>query len=372
MEMINGNNSVIKFTLEEIKKATKNFSRENLIGCGGYENVYKGILPDGFEVALKRFKNFSAAGDESFEHEVEIIASVRHVNLVALRGYCTTAVHLEGHQRIIIFGVVLLELLSGKKAVISVDSDGASLLTDWAWLLVREGRVLDVIDEEMHKLCLTELIEKYVLVTVLSSHPLLYARPSMDQIVKILETNFPVPSIPDRLVTLLAKSSQQALVKKPSYSHPFFYKSDHPILNLRDDLIFEFHLPLAYLVYIVVHYAFGVIIPHKYWDVKKALALGCSTVGSTCNSSKSCGGRNGSEIVGLLNSEEYAPLNSLLPCAQKSACLVYEPFYDYLNLVRSKPNKPCPKLSWTANLHQKSSKCPLEVVQPTLKKSSSA
>nr|POE94021.1 putative lrr receptor-like serine/threonine-protein kinase rkf3 [Quercus suber] len=275
MEMINGNNSVIKFTLEEIKKATKNFSRENLIGCGGYENVYKGILPDGFEVALKRFKNFSAAGDESFEHEVEIIASVRHVNLVALRGYCTTAVHLEGHQRIIMcdltfngrfydylfgFGVVLLELLSGKKAVISVDSDGASLLTDWAWLLVREGRVLDVIDEEMHKLCLTELIEKYVLVTVLSSHPLLYARPSMDQIVKILETNFPVPSIPDRLVTLLAKSSQQALVKKPSYSHPFFYKSDHPILNLRDDLIFEFHLPLAYLVYIVVHYAFGVIV----------------------------------------------------------------------------------------------------------------
>lgn len=29
--------------------------------------------------------------------------------------------------------------------MISVDSDGASLLTDWAWLLVREGRVLDVI-----------------------------------------------------------------------------------------------------------------------------------------------------------------------------------------------------------------------------------
>lgn len=158
------------------------------------------------------------------------------------------------------FGVVLLELLSGKKAMISVGSDGASLMTDWAWLLVREGRVLDVIDEEMHELCLTELIEKYVLVTVLSSHPLLYARPSMDQIVKILETNFLVPSIPDRLVTLLAKSSQQALVKKPSCSHPFFYKSDHPILNLRDDLIFEFYLPLAYLVYIVVHYAFGVIV----------------------------------------------------------------------------------------------------------------
>ncbi|KAF3956179.1 hypothetical protein CMV_018671 [Castanea mollissima] len=106
MEMINGNNSVIKFTLEEIKKAAKNFSRENLIGCGGYGSVYKGILLDGSEVALKRFKNFSAAGDESFAHEVEIIASVRHVNLVALRGYCTATVNPEGHQRIIVCDLI--------------------------------------------------------------------------------------------------------------------------------------------------------------------------------------------------------------------------------------------------------------------------
>lgn len=106
IEIINGNNRVIKFTLKEIKKATKNFSRENLIGRGGYETVYKGILPDGSEVALKRFKNFSATGDESFAHEVEIIAIVRHVNLVALRGYCTTTVHPEGHQRIIVCDLI--------------------------------------------------------------------------------------------------------------------------------------------------------------------------------------------------------------------------------------------------------------------------
>lgn len=106
MEMINGNNSVIKFTLEEIKKATKKFSRENLIRCGGYANVYKGILPDGSEVVLKRFKNFSVAGDESFAHEVEIIASVRHASLVALRGYCIATMHPKGHQRIIVCDLI--------------------------------------------------------------------------------------------------------------------------------------------------------------------------------------------------------------------------------------------------------------------------
>ena len=104
--MINGNNSVIKFTLEEIKKATKKISRENLIRCGGYANVYKGILPDGSEVVLKRFKNFSVAGDESFAHEVEIIASVRHASLVALRGYCIATMHPKGHQRIIVCDLI--------------------------------------------------------------------------------------------------------------------------------------------------------------------------------------------------------------------------------------------------------------------------
>lgn len=37
---------------------------------------------------MKRFKNCSAAGDASFAHDVEVIVSVLHVNLVALRGYC--------------------------------------------------------------------------------------------------------------------------------------------------------------------------------------------------------------------------------------------------------------------------------------------
>ncbi|KAL0371369.1 UNVERIFIED_CONTAM: putative LRR receptor-like serine/threonine-protein kinase RKF3 [Sesamum angustifolium] len=102
LESISASTTLIRFTFDEIKEATKNFSRENIIGKGGYGNVYKGALPDGSEVALKRFKNCSAAGDASFTHEVEVIASVRHVNLVALRGYCTATTPLEGHQRIIV------------------------------------------------------------------------------------------------------------------------------------------------------------------------------------------------------------------------------------------------------------------------------
>uniref|UniRef100_A0A6P3ZJM2 non-specific serine/threonine protein kinase n=1 Tax=Ziziphus jujuba TaxID=326968 RepID=A0A6P3ZJM2_ZIZJJ len=312
-DFIGGNTKLFKLTFQEIKKSTNNFSRENIIGMGGYGNVYRGILPDGSEVAFKRFKNCSVAADKTFAHEVEVIASIRHVNLVALRGYCTETVPLEGHQRIIVcdlvhnrslydhlfgsgaekkklswptrqkialgvarglaylhygvqpgiihrdvkpsnilldetfepklvdfglakfapegyshlstgvagtlgyvapeyalygqlsersdvysFGVVLLELLSGKKAVIEFEGVNTLLLTDWAWSLVKQGKVLDIIDGGMPELGLQDEMEKYVLAALVSAHPIVQARPTMDQIVKILEANFPVPPIPDR------------------------------------------------------------------------------------------------------------------------------------------------------------------------------
>ncbi|KAE8684142.1 Detected protein of unknown function [Hibiscus syriacus] len=96
-ETISGDNNSVKFTFEEIKMATKNFSRDNIVG-----KVYKGTLVDGSEVAVKRFKNCSAARDATFAHEVEVIASINHVNLVPFRGYCTATLPMEGHQRLIV------------------------------------------------------------------------------------------------------------------------------------------------------------------------------------------------------------------------------------------------------------------------------
>lgn len=47
-------------------------------------------------------------------------------------------------------GVVLLELLSGNRALISDENAGtSSLLTDWAWSLVKDGRAFDVVEYNM-------------------------------------------------------------------------------------------------------------------------------------------------------------------------------------------------------------------------------
>ncbi|KAF2296117.1 hypothetical protein GH714_036279 [Hevea brasiliensis] len=50
---VDGSKSAKHFTSKDIKKATKNFSKDCLIGVGGYGEVYKGYLEDGTVVAVK-------------------------------------------------------------------------------------------------------------------------------------------------------------------------------------------------------------------------------------------------------------------------------------------------------------------------------
>ena len=45
------------FTLRDLEMATKRFSKENIIGEGGYGVVYKGRLINGIEVAVKKLLN---------------------------------------------------------------------------------------------------------------------------------------------------------------------------------------------------------------------------------------------------------------------------------------------------------------------------
>lgn len=80
-----------RFQLRELQIATNNFSNKNILGKGGFGNVYKGILPDGTLVAVKRLKDGSATGgDIQFQTEVEMISLAVHRNLLKLYGFCMT------------------------------------------------------------------------------------------------------------------------------------------------------------------------------------------------------------------------------------------------------------------------------------------
>ncbi|KAJ9553608.1 hypothetical protein OSB04_017653 [Centaurea solstitialis] len=76
------------FSLHEIAKATDNFSINNKIGEGGFGPVYKGVLDDGREVAVKRLSETSQQGLDEFKNELICMAKLQHRNLVKLLGYC--------------------------------------------------------------------------------------------------------------------------------------------------------------------------------------------------------------------------------------------------------------------------------------------
>ncbi|KVH96414.1 EF-Hand 1, calcium-binding site-containing protein [Cynara cardunculus var. scolymus] len=81
------------FTLRDLEVATNRFSKDNVVGEGGYGVVYRGHLVNGSPVAVKKILNNVGQAEKEFRVEVEAIGHVRHKNLVRLLGYCIEGTH---------------------------------------------------------------------------------------------------------------------------------------------------------------------------------------------------------------------------------------------------------------------------------------
>ena len=317
----------IWFKFEDLVKATNNFSPQNFIGRGGFGLVYKGILPDGTMVAVKRIEESDSQGDAEFYSEVEIISNLKHRNLVPLRGCCVVDEEedpeyrksqrylvydymlngslddhlfppmdnqnakksLTWHQRksiildvanglvylhfgvkpaiyhrdikatnilldagmrarvadfglakqssesksqlntrvagthgylapeyalygqlteksdVYSFGVVILEILCGRKALdFSSSGTPAFFITDWVWSLMKSGNLEEALDASIliDENPTRKIIERFLLVGILSSHVIADSRPTILDVLKMLEGDIEVPPIPDRPMTL--------------------------------------------------------------------------------------------------------------------------------------------------------------------------
>ncbi|XP_019174645.1 PREDICTED: cysteine-rich receptor-like protein kinase 25 [Ipomoea nil] len=91
----------VQYEFSTIEAITNCFSPNNKIGEGGYGAVYKGRLPTGQDVAVKRLSKSSSQGVEEFKNEVSLVAKLQHRNLVRVLGFC-----LEGEEKILIYEFV--------------------------------------------------------------------------------------------------------------------------------------------------------------------------------------------------------------------------------------------------------------------------
>ncbi|KAK3433296.1 hypothetical protein EUGRSUZ_D00885 [Eucalyptus grandis] len=83
-----GNRDVPLFDLGTVASATNNFSVLNKLGRGGFGSVYKGVMDNGMEIAVKRLSKHSGQGVKEFKNEVRLIAKLQHRNLVRILGCC--------------------------------------------------------------------------------------------------------------------------------------------------------------------------------------------------------------------------------------------------------------------------------------------
>ncbi|PAN14290.1 hypothetical protein PAHAL_2G397900 [Panicum hallii] len=84
--------------ISTLRSATDNFAEGNRLGEGGFGAVYKGVVPDGQEIAVKRLSQSSGQGIQELKNELVLVAKLQHKNLVRLVGVC-----LQEHEKLLVY-----------------------------------------------------------------------------------------------------------------------------------------------------------------------------------------------------------------------------------------------------------------------------
>ncbi|KAL8258309.1 hypothetical protein R6Q59_030350 [Mikania micrantha] len=88
----------LQIPLQELSDATNEFSEENLVGKGGFGNVYKGETIKHGKIAIKMLNPRHGQGDHEFRTEISLLSLYKHENIASLIGYCN-----EDQKKILVY-----------------------------------------------------------------------------------------------------------------------------------------------------------------------------------------------------------------------------------------------------------------------------
>ncbi|KAJ8771666.1 hypothetical protein K2173_026843 [Erythroxylum novogranatense] len=112
------------FTEDELKKATNNFDKNEIIGQGGFGTVYKGTL-DQTIIAIKMSKVIDPAQIDQFINEMIVLSQINHPNVVRLIGCC-----LETPVPLLVY-----EFIRNKDLNYHLHDDGLATRLSWKFRL---------------------------------------------------------------------------------------------------------------------------------------------------------------------------------------------------------------------------------------------
>ncbi|RZC90384.1 hypothetical protein C5167_007224 [Papaver somniferum] len=231
----------LQFKFSIISAATQNFSDANKLGEGGFGTVYKGTLLDGQETAVKKLAKNSGQGEEEFKNEVVLLVKLQHKNLVRLLGFCLdgdekllvyefmkhgsldqflfglaslhsviaicrTEKHLTNHfgymapeyamngkfsvkSDVFSFGVLILEILCGRKSSSFGKEDDAETILSYAWELWKEGKYHEFLDPILRESYSTNEVVRCIQIGLLCVQEDVDDRPTMAMIIHMLNNH---------------------------------------------------------------------------------------------------------------------------------------------------------------------------------------
>ncbi|ERN16050.1 hypothetical protein AMTR_s00030p00116420 [Amborella trichopoda] len=109
--------NLISFAYGELYEATRGFAEA--LGKGSFGTVFKGILCNDAEVAVKKLEKREEAGETEFRTEVNVIGRTHHKNLVQLLGFCD-----EGSHRLLVYEFMRMDLLQSSYSTKKADPIG--------------------------------------------------------------------------------------------------------------------------------------------------------------------------------------------------------------------------------------------------------
>ncbi|WOG91940.1 hypothetical protein DCAR_0311195 [Daucus carota subsp. sativus] len=137
------------FCFNEIFRATNGFSSDNLVGKGGYAEVYRGELENGVAIAVKRLTKLSndERKEKEFLSEIGTLGHVNHPNVSSLLGCCTDN------------GLYLIFHFNPKGSVASLLHDENSPTMDWkSRYKIAVGTALGL--HYLHEVCPRRIIHR--------------------------------------------------------------------------------------------------------------------------------------------------------------------------------------------------------------------
>ncbi|KAI4298630.1 hypothetical protein L6164_032165 [Bauhinia variegata] len=174
------NEDLLQLDLDTIKVATNNFCEDNKLGEGGFGEVYKGTLPNRIDIAVKRLSSGSRQGGEEFKNEVDVYS----------------------------YGILVLEILSGKKNTSFNESGNSEDLLNYAWKNWKDGTPLALLDATLESCYSRDEVIRCIHIGLLCVQEDPVQRPTMQQIVLMLNSYSTSLAMPERPPSFLVGRTQ--------------------------------------------------------------------------------------------------------------------------------------------------------------------